>query len=143
MLNSQSLKRIASQILPYRALVALRRYHYCRVVKNFRDEEEPDLKIVKRIVKRGDFVLDIGANIGVYTAALSRLVGSNGTVISFEPIPPTFAILQDTVSRLGFTNSVLVNCALGEQIGRAVMGSTSGSEWAGESLSRAFGRSFV
>jgi len=37
------------------------------------------------IVKSGDIVLDIGANIGAFTIPLARAVGNHGLVHSFEP----------------------------------------------------------
>jgi Protein-L-isoaspartate(D-aspartate) O-methyltransferase (PCMT) len=39
----------------------------------------------RRYVKPGATVLDIGANIGVHTLQLARLVGPQGRVLSFEP----------------------------------------------------------
>jgi len=41
--------------------------------------------LVERLVKPGQVVLDVGANIGYYTTILSRLVGPRGKVIAFEP----------------------------------------------------------
>lgn len=37
------------------------------------------------IVRPGDTVLDIGANIGAHTLPLARLVGPAGRVVAFEP----------------------------------------------------------
>lgn len=42
-----------------------------------------------KIVKSGDTVLDIGANIGRHTVPLCELVGENGWVVAFEPVPET------------------------------------------------------
>ncbi len=131
MSNLAAVKSLAFKLLPPSALSYVRKCHYLRVVKNFSDSEEPDLAMVKRLVKSGDLVVDIGANIGVYTSRLSKLVGTAGTVISIEPIPPTYDVLQNTVSRLGFGNCVLVNAALAAATGSAVMEvpiGSSGSE---------------
>lgn len=38
-----------------------------------------------RLLRPGDIVLDIGANIGAHTIPLAMLVGATGRVISFEP----------------------------------------------------------
>jgi FkbM family methyltransferase len=42
----------------------------------------------------GDVVVDIGANWGLHTLYLSRLVGQNGLVVSIEPFPTNFAELE-------------------------------------------------
>lgn len=46
---------------------------------------EGEEKVFERFVKEGDFVLDIGANIGCHSLALGRIVGEKGNVVSFEP----------------------------------------------------------
>ena len=43
-----------------------------------------------RLVRDGDVVLDIGANIGAHTLPLAQLVGASGKVISFEPTANAF-----------------------------------------------------
>lgn len=43
------------------------------------------LRLYRRLVKPGDTVLDIGANIGAHTLPLAQLVGNKGRVIAFEP----------------------------------------------------------
>jgi len=40
-----------------------------------------------RSIRPGDVVWDVGANVGVYTALFSQIVGSEGGVVAFEPLP--------------------------------------------------------
>lgn len=52
----------------------------------------------KTLVKNGDVVLDIGANVGSHTLPLAELVGGNGRVIAFEPTAHAFAKQQRNIS---------------------------------------------
>ena len=72
-------------------------------------------------VAPGDTVIDVGANVGQYTALLADLVGPTGRVIAFEPVPRTFGILQSVVSGLGLGNVEPLAVALGEVDGTASM----------------------
>jgi len=42
-------------------------------------------RIIQRYCRKGAVVADIGANIGLYTVQMSRLVGDSGKVFAFEP----------------------------------------------------------
>ena len=71
-----------------------------------------------RLVRRGDVVLDIGANAGYYTLLFSHLAGPQGRVHAFEPVAQTFAILSRQVQRnRGSDNVVLNQCALADRAG--------------------------
>lgn len=51
-----------------------------------------------RIVRPGDAVLDIGANMGYYTFVAALLVGPRGVVHAFEAAPTTLRLLQSNIA---------------------------------------------
>jgi FkbM family methyltransferase len=51
-------------------------------------------KTLQKLVKPGDIVFDIGANIGAHTLAIAQSVGNSGRVYAFEPADFAFAKLQ-------------------------------------------------
>jgi FkbM family methyltransferase len=70
---------------------------------------------ISRIVKPGQIVLDIGANIGAHTLRIARLVGETGHVFAFEPTDFAFGKL---VTNLGLNPSLsgrvtAIQCFLG------------------------------
>jgi FkbM family methyltransferase len=99
----------------------LKRIHYLRVFKNVSETTEKDLKIVRQIVKSGEYVVDIGSNIGIYTAFLSGLVGEEGRVFSIEPVTFTFDFLRNNVKKTKKGNVVLLNYAISQSDGELLM----------------------
>ena len=68
---------------------------------------EPALnRLFNQLVKPGATCLDVGANIGDTTVNLMRLVGSNGRVFAFEPVPHLFEKLRDNVALNPLAQSV-------------------------------------
>jgi FkbM family methyltransferase len=67
-----------------------------------------ELAVLKNVVKAGDTVLDVGANIGYLTCYLSYLVGHMGHVQAFEPGTEMADVLRMNVSANGCRN-VIVN----------------------------------
>jgi FkbM family methyltransferase len=52
------------------------------------------INFYKKFLKKGDFVIDIGAHIGDTTLPMALAVGAEGTVLAFDPNPLVFKILQ-------------------------------------------------
>ena len=75
--------------------------------------------LLRRLVRPGMHVVDVGANIGLYSLLLARLVERSGSVLAFEPDPNLFAILRENCVRNNATNIVLFQCALGQRNGLA------------------------
>lgn len=82
---------------------------------------EPESEILGDFVRAGDWVVDVGANVGQYTLQLSGLVGRAGRVLAVEPVPETFAVLASNVRHFPHTNVTLLNVALSDGAGVAPM----------------------
>jgi FkbM family methyltransferase len=82
---------------------------------------EPEGEILGDFVRPGDWVVDVGANVGQYTLQLSSLVGPGGRVFAVEPVPETFAVLASNARRFPHLNVTLLNLALSDGAGVAPM----------------------
>jgi FkbM family methyltransferase len=59
---------------------------------------EPDVvSAIVSALKPGMTAIDVGAHIGYYTILLAKCVGPTGQVLSLEPFPENFALLQKNV----------------------------------------------
>lgn len=67
------------------------------------------------VLKSGDCVWDVGANVGYYTRLFSQRVGSTGTVFAFEPSPVNFRRLKAETASL--SNVTLLKVGLGREDG--------------------------
>jgi len=68
------------------------------------DYEPGTTDFVKRVLKKGMNVINIGANIGYFTLLAAKSVGPEGKVFAFEPFPKTVEILKKNVLTNGFKN---------------------------------------
>lgn len=81
--------------------------------------EPEEQAIMRRFVRSGDIVFDIGANIGLHAALLSRLVGETGRVVAFEPNLELIPSLQKTIAQMN--NAVLYPYALSDEATSSVL----------------------
>jgi FkbM family methyltransferase len=75
--------------------------------------------LLRRLVRPGMQVIDVGANIGLYSLLLARLVEQSGSVLAFEPEPNLFAILRENCASNNAANVTPFQCALGRTSGLA------------------------
>lgn len=66
--------------------------------------------------------IDVGANIGYFTALMSKLAGPSGRVLAVEPEPRNFRVLRQNLALNGLTNVEVHACALGERDGTTMLG---------------------
>ena len=66
--------------------------------------EQDEIDFVKTILRSGDVVIDIGANIGLFTLIAAKAVGNTGKLISFEPDPSTYRRLIENCSLNDLSN---------------------------------------
>ena len=65
---------------------------------------EAEVALFSRFVRPGDVVIEAGANIGIHTLALARMVGPTGLVYAFEPMACNNQLLNANIIGNGFTN---------------------------------------
>ncbi len=83
--------------------------------------EPTTVAMLRRLVRPGDTVLDVGANIGYLSLILRKCVGDAGRVVSFEPIPQMVERLGANIDLNGFTNIQVVHAGLSDTAGSAML----------------------
>jgi FkbM family methyltransferase len=96
----------------YRRAFAVYRPLYA-AYKAYADRAERQL--LKNLLFQSAVVVDVGANIGIYSEFLSRSVGPTGLVHSFEPSPDNFKRLSAAVRHL--SNVRPTQAVVGERSG--------------------------
>ena len=108
-------KRVAS-LLPWKMQQEARRWKAWLDLKRGRFlPSEPEYYQLPQFVRRGDWVLDIGANVGYYTMRFSELAGQEGRVFAFEPITATCEILSFMVRFSRHPNVTVINAAVSDK----------------------------
>ncbi|MCO5065040.1 MAG: FkbM family methyltransferase [Rhizobiaceae bacterium] len=88
-----------------------------RSIVEYGEWSQYEIDLLEKIIQPGMVVLDIGANVGYHTLAMSKAVGPTGHVISFEPQPAIFQLLAANIAINNLSNVTALNMALGEARG--------------------------
>ena len=67
---------------------------------------------MRRLIRPGDTVVDVGANVGWYTLLASSRVGDSGRVIAFEPAPGSLSLLRKSIAANQLSNVTVETRAL-------------------------------
>ena len=74
-----------------------------------------------RLIKPGDVVIEIGANMGYYALQEAKAVGSKGKVYAIEPLSENMLRLKENMIRNQYKNIELFEMAIGDRNGVALL----------------------
>src|SRR3954468_7704103 len=96
-----------------------------RMRKMVRGTYQPEVTaLLRRLLREGDVLIDVGANIGYLSAVGLSLVGRSGAVHAFEPVPRYLERLR-SLAALNPSRHLRVNgLALGDEPGHAAIAVT-------------------
>lgn len=89
------------------------------VLREQNDWFEDEIKFIRTFIKPGMKVIDIGANYGLYTLTIAKIIGDQGKIWAFEPTAATHACLQQSIASNNFNNIELIQAGLSDKIGEA------------------------
>ena len=90
-------------------------------ISHYGTYEKLEAKIMEEKIKVGNITVDVGANIGLHTLNMARIVGNTGRVFAFEPDPSNFEILEKNVKINNYQNIILEQKAVGDKHGRTTL----------------------
>jgi FkbM family methyltransferase len=92
------------------------------------DYEKENYDLVKKHVKPGIDIIDVGAHLGVFSVICSKLVEGKGKIVCLEPTPGTYSVLRQTLKMNHCLNVQALQAAVSENNGKAIfyVGSIAG-----------------
>jgi FkbM family methyltransferase len=82
----------------------------------YADSREPATsRALELLCRKGDCVVDIGANVGSHALPIAQLVGNKGFVFAFEPVPWAVRKLKKNISLNNFHNIKIEQIALSDE----------------------------
>lgn len=91
------------------------------LVQHRKSFEYDTLELFVKHIQPGHVILDIGANVGLYSLLASIKSGKQGKVIAFEPTAPTYELLQKNIQLNQCDNIITVKQALADKSKPVVM----------------------
>lgn len=95
--------------------------------------EAAEIALVRRLVQPGDRVVDIGANVGVFTVTLAQAVGPTGRVYAFEPVAGLAGLLRRSLAENRYGWVDLREQAVGDAAGSVELLQVQGGDHFGGS----------
>lgn len=83
--------------------------------------EQEDFDYISSLIKPGDVILDIGANVGLVSISLLKAQPEVGKIYAFEPLPDTFAKMKHNIELNGRLEKIHpVNVGMSDKMGEVV-----------------------
>jgi FkbM family methyltransferase len=79
--------------------------------------ETEEINFVEKFLKKGDYFIDVGTNIGFFSLLAAKIIGKDGKVFSFEPTTNTYNRLLDNIAINKLTNVTAIKKAISDQCG--------------------------
>lgn len=98
------------------------------ILQEQNDWFEDEIKFIRYFIKPGMKVIDIGANYGLYTLTIAKIIGESGRIWAFEPTETTAVCLRESISNNKFNNVKLIQAGLSNKIGSAKLFTSPNSE---------------
>ncbi len=76
------------------------------------------IAIFQALARPGDTIIDVGANIGIYSIIGSKVVGDKGRIYAFEPEPGNYNLLKHNLQLNSCSNVKPIQKAVGEKKGK-------------------------
>jgi FkbM family methyltransferase len=122
-----------------RMLFLKRDIYVGRSLDLYGEYSEAEAEVFTQLLRLGDVVIEVGANIGAHTVHLSKLVGSSGMVLAFEPQRVIFQLLCANIALNELFNVHTYHGAVGRETGCVRVPSishSSGANFGGVSVSK-------
>lgn len=84
--------------------------------------ERNEQALIVRHVRKGSTAYDVGANHGIHTLLMAKLVGNTGRVYAFEPVPENVCQLRGNIGLNEFTNVDVIEAAVADSTGTEFFG---------------------
>ena len=83
--------------------------------------------IMDHLIGQGDVVLECGGHHGCTAIVLSNWVGGDGKVVTFEPLPANYGIIDKNIQQNGLQNVILERKVVGAERGKITIKNASNS----------------
>lgn len=122
---SQTKNPIANTAIPGVASYTLHTHAYesdeyvSREILNTGNWEPFETELTRRLLAVFDLFIDLGANIGWYSALAQNVMAAGGQIHAFEPDPGNLSLLRENVAVRHPVRALLVQAAVSDTVGTA------------------------